>query len=35
MTNNVGLILNVGDTRRGLQLELSKTIRIGGTTYQI
>ena len=35
MTKNVGLTFSVGDTYYGLQLVLSKTIRIGDSKYQI
>ena len=36
MTNNVGLTLSVGDTLyHGLQLVLSKTLRIGDTKSHI
>ena len=31
MTNNVGLTFSVGDTLSGLQLVLSKMLRIGDT----
>ena len=35
MTNNVGLAFSVVTLHRNLQLVLSKTIRIGDTTYYI
>jgi hypothetical protein len=35
MTNNVGLTFSIRDTPYGLQLVLSKTIRIGDTKYHI
>ena len=35
MMNNVGLIFSVSELYRGLQLVLSKTIRIGDTKYHI
>ena len=34
-TNNVGLTISGRDTLYGLQLALSKTIRIGDTKYHI
>ena len=35
MTNNVGLIFNVGDTTPRFIIMLSKTVRIGYTKYQL